>query len=1495
MSFAAPKSLFYSDYTIPLLELKGNYEMWVLDVENYFSVSRLLEHFASIRDNTEPDIRHDLIEEVKKKKTTRATRSREATTTTTTTTTTTSSLAELVEEEDKEELLQISLKVRHDLIMTQSRFVLWKGIGESIKREITREQLVTATSMDLWVAIRSCFYLHDESTTQQIKGDIWALDMGSAGSWTLFAEQIQRLYSRLETIAPDRCYNASDKLHKLTNVLKKLEGEAEKSLFVQVELMIDGTDKEARELYDQIYRFTDKRMRTMEKEASTVVKHAAFQAVAKQPFCTYCKKSGHIIKDCTKTKTRKAVDIVCGKWNKITKLCDYESKTGFKCKFKHSDEAAHLVIDEQPCDGIAWMVGAVGEWVIENMTGSAKENYWVLDGGATINLSNGHGFIPGTRKSKKTIIEVVGGAKITSIASADYKIDCFVPGKKTSSSVTLYGVPIVPTLKYNLVAERTLLDAGWKVHKAGTNCWITEQGSLKAVCHTAKSPALSFLATTSTIAEMVEECPVGYLFSEVEKRSVQMVEVHSSKAKPMAEPIGVNLLCANFADSKNKPVFYPLAHSERQNAISLEPFPQKDVQAKENVVFHTHQFGNSDTLTLWHERLGHLNFASVARMLNIKPPVKAVFCQSCCQGKSTLTPAPHDKATRATRTGELLHSDMAGPMEVNTPSGKRYILVFIDDFSRRIFIRLLHNKNEFLKEFVALDKLIEVETTHRVAFLRSDSDGVYVSGELNEYCRRRSIQRQYSTAYNQFQNGVAERAIRTLVEMMRTLIIHAGAPKFLWGEAACYSAQIMNRKPTTALTDFPNPMSAWRGVSLINAHLSLRTWGCKVLFIDHRPKVKKLDSKTLDGVMVGLDTESKSWRVMYGGQVVCRRDVTFIEDIFPYKNKSTAREKNVLKVGDEYKHVNLQENIHEGDIFQEDPLSDNTRSEIDTKNDDEESVVLPRMSRRTWKPTPAILDSFALNAVSREKFTPKTYKQAINSEDRELWQESVDKEILSHLKNNTLLSCSLPEGRKAVPLGWVFKVKDNPDGTVRYKSRIIMKGYLQREGIDFTNTYAPVAKWTSIRIFLALSNMFDYDLAHLDFETAFMVPTMDADVYVSFTDGMNNLSPSSPYAKLLKGVNGCKQGSHLFYEEVKGSLLLFGFSLSLFDSCVFIMFKDGEICIVIVWVDDLLIGTKGKLILQQLLEHLKKKYKFNIIYEPTLFLGVNITRNRKERKMIINQETFCCDVLRKFKFDKMNSIGTPMEHGKQYVKTISVTEEEKKYLCDKPYRSLACSLMYPSNITRPDLSYACNIASRHLQNPSKEHWKLLKRTSRYLKSTTSIGLTYSAEHKEITGWPDASWGDNKDDRKSTGAYLFFIGRCLVSWRTKKQSFIAHSTNNAELGALFDASREAFYIRCIVNEMVPNFINASTPIKIFEDNEGTISQANNNIMNDATRTIALKFHYVREEIKCKRISLVSVSSANQMGDFLTKALHQPRFIHLRDQICGIKAWDIDPSL
>ena len=132
-----------------------------------------------------------------------------------------------------------------------------------------------------------------------------------------------------------------------------------------------------------------------------------------------------------------------------------------------------------------------------------------------------------------------------------------------------------------------------------------------------------------------------------------------------------------------------------------------------------------------------------------------------------------------------------------------------------------------------------------------------------------------------------------------------------------------------------------------------------------------------------------------------------------------------------------------------------------------------------------------------------------------------------------------------------------------------------------------------------------------------------------------------------------------------------------------------------------------------------------------------------------------------------------------------------------------------SNISRPDIAYACNAASRHLQQPGKEHWKLLKRISRYVKGTLDLGLQYDGRSTEITGWPDASWADNLDDRKSTGAYLIFVGSCLVSWSSKKQGYIALSSNNAELGALSEACREAYFIRGLVRALEPGFLPSQT--------------------------------------------------------------------------------------
>ena len=193
-----------------------------------------------------------------------------------------------------------------------------------------------------------------------------------------------------------------------------------------------------KELYDQCFRFVDQRMKLIDKPG--VTRQTAMQTIAKPTIvCRYCKKPGHTINECLKAKSKPRVDVPCRSWNPLTKTCTWEKSTGGKCKFKHTYESASSVESESPdSDGIAWMISTrekpkkntIAKEVFKTLqSGGAKvwKNHWVIDGAATVNLSNGINFIPGTKRAKSTIIEVVGRNQIECAEVADYSIEIYLP------------------------------------------------------------------------------------------------------------------------------------------------------------------------------------------------------------------------------------------------------------------------------------------------------------------------------------------------------------------------------------------------------------------------------------------------------------------------------------------------------------------------------------------------------------------------------------------------------------------------------------------------------------------------------------------------------------------------------------------------------------------------------------------------------------------------------------------------------------------------------------------------------------------------------------------------------------------------------------------------------------------------------------------------------------------------------------------------------------
>jgi hypothetical protein len=603
MSHSA-KPLFYRDYCVKTLEIKGDYEIWAKDIEEYFTVSGLPAHFSAIIQFTEPDDNDDLPQDAK----------------------------------------NVDLKVRHQQILQQARYAIYRSLGDTVKKEMAKERYDTSNAMHLWRAVRSCFYLIDESTVQQIRDDIQTLDLEKAGSWNSFTSDLEKLYARLDVVAGERSYTPSDKLHKLRNTLSKLEGEKEKNIANQIELLVDSSDKDPKDLYDQCYKFADKRMKIL--NPTTTAKGTAFYVSKQTTTCNYCKKSGHIIKDCPtkpplspEERKRREERRVCRTWNDTTKICRYEKDTGKKCRFKHpnsvnSVQEADADPDSDP--NIVWMFtstrlrvppprNVIQGTTFNILTSRPKDRTWaqkwIIDGAATINLSNGVGYLPGTKKSKLTVIEVVGQAKVECYEVADFDIPTFLPDGSASDILHLKEIPILRTLKYNLISEKQFTSLGLSILKTDRNCWIVSRSTLKSVAYLASSPSLYFLGTTPTIAQMVKPCP-WYLIEtptappavpttlvapEILDATQEIKRESRIDINPKEKALsGPKAIWKESLDNQGPPPLeLPLCSDDVVEIKTVDPVPPSPRQLSQGCgenVFHTHVFTqeNMSKLFLWH-------------------------------------------------------------------------------------------------------------------------------------------------------------------------------------------------------------------------------------------------------------------------------------------------------------------------------------------------------------------------------------------------------------------------------------------------------------------------------------------------------------------------------------------------------------------------------------------------------------------------------------------------------------------------------------------------------------------------------------------------------------------------------------------------------------------------------------------------------------------------------------------------------------------------------
>ena len=307
--------------------------------------------------------------------------------------------------------------------------------------------------------------------------------------------------------------------------------------------------------------------------------------------------------------------------------------------------------------------------------------------------------------------------------------------------------------------------------------------------------------------------------------------------------------------------------------------------ADHNSCLHTSSnSSNAENLSqLWHRRYGHLNYKGL-RTLQTKGMVQGLpaieikdeLCTGCLVGKQHREPIPKRSSWRADQALGLIHADICGPITPVSYGNKRYILCFIDDFSRKSWVYLLLEKSEALSHFKSFKKKVENEKNLSIKGLRTDRGGEFTSTDFNNFCEINGIRRQLTTAYTPQQNGVAERKNRTLMNMVRTMLFEKEIPKTLWAEAVRWSNYVLNMCPTLMVKDL-TPAEAWNGIKPSVAHF--RVFGC--IAHAHVPEVNrsKLDKRSVECVFLGVSEESKGYRLLnpISNKVIISRDVTFEE------------------------------------------------------------------------------------------------------------------------------------------------------------------------------------------------------------------------------------------------------------------------------------------------------------------------------------------------------------------------------------------------------------------------------------------------------------------------------------------------------------------------------------------------------------------------------------------------------------------------------------------
>ncbi|KAJ9539154.1 hypothetical protein OSB04_031887 [Centaurea solstitialis] len=901
---------------------------------------------------------------------------------------------------------------------------------------------------------------------------------------------------------------------------------------------------------------------------------------------------------------------------------------------------------------------------------------------------------------------------------------------------------------------------------------------------------------------------------------------------------------------------------------------------------------------------------------------KVSLCSACEKGKQTRATFKSKQISSISSPLQLLHMDLFGSVNVQSIAGKKYTLVIVDEYSRYTWVFFLRSKSDAPEEIILFVRKMERLNNLTVRSIRSDHGTELKNSTLETFFDQKGISQNFSSVRTPQQNGVAERRNRTLIEAARSMLSEANLATQFWAEAvntACYTQNrslIVKRFRRTPYELFRN-----RKPSIEHLHI----FGCVCYILNNKDNLGKFDSKSDDGIFLGYSSISKTYRVFNKRRQAIEETihVKFDESgpTFPHPHDNSEINQwadSFFQVPDIPIADPSPEDLPDG--FEENPPPPPSQISIPpiinatpitqvtpepdkpTNSEDFSQTTVSEPAPTNFLPDPSVNEASTSGQVYQPpalrwtKDHPidqvlgnpssgvKTRRQSGNvclyvnfiseNEPKEIddalrdpaWVSAMQEELAEFIRNNVWLLVPRPRKRTIIGSKWIFRNKLDEIGTIiRNKARLVAQGYRQEEGVDYDETFAPVARLEAIQLFLAFAAHMNFKVFQMDIKNAFLNGKLNEEVYVAQPPGFVDPKFPDHVYKLNKALYGLKQAPRAWYDTLSTFLLSKGFVRGKIDSTLFLKKYPKHILLVQIYVDDIIFRSTKPKLCEKFELLMKSEYKMSMMGELTFFLGLQIKQS--EKGIFINQGKYVHEMLKKFDLTSCTPMKTPM------APPLSLDKVSKGKPVDVTlYRGMIGSLLYLT-ASRPDIMYSTCLCARYQAEPKESHLTAVKRIFRYLKGTPNLGLWYSKDSGfDLTAYSNSDFAGCKIDRKSTTGGCHLLGGKLVSWTSKEQNSVSTSTAEAEYVAAGICCAQVLWLR---NQLQDYDIQLSK-IPIYRDNTSAIAIANNPVLHSKTKYIEVRYHFIRDHVMNGDIELHFVLTEYQLADLFTKPLDVTRF-------------------